>query len=282
MKNILEISASFRTKGNGDALISLCEKNFYKQQFNLKRLFLKDFNIKECSGCMGCAIKKEFCKTDDDLKSLIEQILNCDILLISSPVYFLQAPSIIKAITDRLLFMPEFPNDNEKKPAGIILTAGREGWEGFSVQNISVLLLSLGFYVKDILVSYGQGPSEVLLNENIEEKIETFSKNILDDTFKSPMLSERCPVCFGNSFQLISSKTVKCPVCNITGEIQNFEHKKPLILFSENVINNSRWSSQNLKEHMESWVGLSGQRYKEKLREIIKIRQKILSFSEGK
>jgi len=225
---------------------------------------------------MKCALQKEFCHIQDDFKTLINKIMSCDILIISAPVYFLGAASIIKTINDRLLYLNNTVDYSDRKPAGIIITAGRKDWEGLAVQNVSTLLLTLGFNVKDVLIEFGQGPSEVLLNEDIEEKIRKFTDKILYSTQKYPVISDRCPVCFGNSFNLLDNVTVKCPVCNLKGKITESKNNKTLLLFSESDINNSRWSKENLKDHMENWVARSGQRYRERVKEILKRRKNLL------
>lgn len=276
MKKLITISSSFRHKGNGETLLALCEKALPESEFLIERLYLKDFNIKNCTGCMKCAINREFCHLDDDLKSLIDKILSCDILMVSSPVYFLGASSIIKTINDRLLCMNNFVDYGNKKPSGIIITAGRQDWEGISVQNVSTLLLTLGFSIKDVLTAYGQGPSEVLLAQDIESKIKIFAERVINPDFKVSNLSDRCPVCFSDSFKLVDQTTVKCRLCNLTGQINCYKDNKTLILFSESDINNSRWSKENLKDHMENWVTGSGQRYREKVKEILKRRKNLL------
>lgn len=268
------ISSSYRPKGNGEALLNLCRKTLTK--FDLTQIYLKDFNIKNCTGCMSCVINKDFCKINDDLKDLIEQILSYDALLISSPVYFLGAASIIKTINDRLLSIHNFVDYKKRKPAGIIITAGRTGWEGFSIQNLSVLLLSLGFYIKDVIVTHAQGPSEVLLNTDITEKMALFTENIINPDYKIPNISNKCPVCFGESFNILGKSRIKCPVCNISGEIID-NGDKPLILFSENDINSNRWSDKNLKDHMENWVAKSWLEYRKKVREVMQARKKLLN-----
>lgn len=276
MKKILFISSSPRIKGNGDVLLSLCEKNISDPDYSVEKLYIKDFNIKSCTGCMKCAINNQFCHIDDELKKLTDKIISSDILFIASPVYFLGAFSIIKKINERLLYMHNVINFNQTKRAGIILTAGRKDWEGFAVQNLSILLLSLGFRIQDVFIGQAQGPAEILLEENIENKINAFTFNVLDENYKYHNLSDKCPICFGSSFNLIDKTTVKCPVCNVKGEISQIKDNKTLILFSESDINNSRWSKKNLKDHMENWVTASGSNYKTRVREIIKRRKELL------
>jgi len=282
LDKLLTISSSYRTKGNGEVLLDMYENFLSESQYNKKRLYLRDFSIKTCTGCMGCAINKEFCKIEDDLRKLIDQILISDVLIISAPVYFLGASSITKAIGDRLLGIHNLLDYSKRKPAGIIITAGREEWEGLAIQNLSILLLSLGFYIKDVLVAHGQGPSEVVLDPDIKNKIEIFTKNIANPDYKVPNISNKCPVCFGESFNILDKSKIKCAICNLSGEIIG-NKDEILISFPEDAINNSRWSADNLKDHMENWVEGSIQRYKEKIREIMKLRNSIkVSINKSK
>lgn len=274
MSKLLTISGSYRSRGNGEFLLDICNKFLPNEEQT--RLYLQDYKIENCTGCMACAINKHSCKIEDDIKDLIDKVLNCDTLIISSPVYFLGAASIIKAINDRLLIMHNLVDYSKRKPAGIIITAGREGWEGHSIQDVSILLLSLGFYVKDVLLVHGQGPSEVVLIPDIEEKVKTFTSNIIDPDYKVPHISNKCPVCFGESFKILETNKVKCQICNITGKVTTQQDSKILIEFPENSMQVSRWSNENLKDHMENWVGGSIEIYRKKTREII-LKRKILS-----
>ena len=281
MKKFLAIISSYRSKGNGESIITLCEKFLpeYTNDSMFEKVFLNDYKIENCKGCMRCAINKEFCKINDDLKKLIDKVLECDYLLISSPVYFLGTPSIIKTINDRLLFLHNLLNYSERKHAGLIITAGRPGWEGLAVQNLSTLALSLGFNINDLLFEYGQGPSEVLLNINLENNINIFLNNLINPEPYKNEHTDRCPVCFGKSFEILDEDVIKCPTCNIKGEISKKDNKT-LILFSESDINNSRWTEKNLVDHMEHWVEESGLRYREKVKEILKKKKSFASLTK--
>ncbi|EKE04589.1 MAG: NADPH-dependent FMN reductase [uncultured bacterium] len=132
----------------------------------------------------------------------------------------------------------------------------------------------MGFYVKDVLITHGQGPSEVLLNTDIKEKVQAFTKNIVNPDYKVPVVSNRCPICFGESFNLLNNSKIRCSVCDLTGEIIENQNEV-LISFPADPINQSRWSAENLKDHMENWVEGSVQTYKGRMREIMKLRNSI-------
>ena len=69
-----------------------------------------DFYKLDLHGCMSCLIckkeGKERCKCywKDELSPLIERILDADVLLIGSPIYFSEPTSHYRALLERLIF----------------------------------------------------------------------------------------------------------------------------------------------------------------------------------
>ncbi|MEI7475414.1 MAG: flavodoxin family protein [bacterium] len=278
MDKILSINFSHRMKGNSDSLLSLVEKSINKTYSDkeLKRLNIKDLDIKNCIGCMSCAINNNFCFLEDDFKQFTDEISACDSLIIASPVYFLGAPSSLKALIDRMLYYHNIIDFANPKPAKIIITAGRNGWLGNVVEEIARFLLSSGFYLNDLKIFYAQGPSEVLLTDNISNEIELFTKEMFrKKTVQNP--SAQCPLCKTDKFAITGQNQIKCSICDIKGEIISYENNRALILFDESDINNSRWEYNNLKQHMVEWVEKSGLKYKSRVRDILKIRKQLLS-----
>ncbi len=58
-------------------------------------------NIQPCSGCLRCNLIKRCSLRGDDWGNLSRDILDADIIAISSPVYFFNFPSKLKCIIDR-------------------------------------------------------------------------------------------------------------------------------------------------------------------------------------
>lgn len=275
MSKILTVNFSHRMKGNSDTLLSLAENSVNKlyPEKQLKRINTKDFNIKNCTGCMLCVMKNEFCFLADDFKKFTDELISSNSLIIASPVYFLGAPAIVKAMTDRMLYYNNIIDFSKPKPAKIIITAGRNGWLGNVVENIAIFLFSAGYYIDDFKIFYAQGPSEILLEDNIDNEIELFIKN--KTNIQNP--STNCPLCKTDRFKINSENQIECTICNIKGEVVSYENNRTLILFDDSDINNSRWEYNNLKNHMVEWVGKSGAKYKTHIREILKRRKQLLS-----
>ena len=62
-----------------------------------------DKHIEPCTGCFACKRNGGACFHDDDMKSILEQILDSDLLLLSYPLYCYGMPSPLKALMDRTM-----------------------------------------------------------------------------------------------------------------------------------------------------------------------------------
>ena len=93
---ILYISGSPRADSNTDVLLntslSITGGQFIK---------LKNFKIKPCSSCWAC-LKSDSCVIPDEMTSqIVPLLLNCEGIVLGSPVYFNNVSSILKAFIDR-------------------------------------------------------------------------------------------------------------------------------------------------------------------------------------
>ena len=62
-----------------------------------------DKHIEYCTGCFACMHNGGKCIHDDDMKAILEKILDSDLLVFSYPLYCYGMPAPLKAILDRVL-----------------------------------------------------------------------------------------------------------------------------------------------------------------------------------
>ena len=62
-----------------------------------------DKHIEYCRGCFACMRNGGVCIHDDDMKAILEEILDSDLLLLSFPLYCYGMPAPLKALIDRIL-----------------------------------------------------------------------------------------------------------------------------------------------------------------------------------
>ena len=62
-----------------------------------------DKRIEYCTGCFSCMHNGGTCIHDDDMRPILEEILDSDLLLLSYPLYCYGMPAPLKALMDRTL-----------------------------------------------------------------------------------------------------------------------------------------------------------------------------------
>ena len=62
-----------------------------------------DKHIEYCTGCFACMLGGGTCIHDDDMRGILEQILDSDLLIWSYPLYCYGMPAPLKALLDRTL-----------------------------------------------------------------------------------------------------------------------------------------------------------------------------------
>ncbi|MEO0294456.1 MAG: flavodoxin family protein [candidate division WOR-3 bacterium] len=267
--NIGILICSERKKGNSETLANYIKKKFSDLSFEL--IFLRDFEIKECDGCMRCVFKKEKCKIEDDLYKLIDNITKNDALILIAPTYVLTIPGKLKMVIDRFLCIYEIIKDLEIKPAMSIGVASPIDWDQFELPFMNIFLLSLGYKVTDSFLLYGAGPGEVLLDENLYKIDEGINKilNFQEKPYEST-ISDRCPVDYNKNFEHIEGEKFRCPFCLTPCYLRNNS-----FYFYEKDLNKNRWTKEKMKEHFEEWILKTKERFKELLPKIIESKNKI-------
>ena len=56
-----------------------------------------------CRGCFACKYNDGQCVQDDDMREILEQMLESDLLLFSFPLYCYSMPAVLKNLVDRML-----------------------------------------------------------------------------------------------------------------------------------------------------------------------------------
>ena len=70
---------------------------------DIKFIHVVDKNIGYCRGCFTCKRNGGTCVLDDDMRDILEMILDSDLLLFNYPLYSYGMPSQLKALIDRTM-----------------------------------------------------------------------------------------------------------------------------------------------------------------------------------
>ena len=141
--NILGISGTPRKGGNSEILLEASLEPFYNKKWNVTIIFLSDINIKPCIGCDIC-IEKGHCNIDDDMDKIYTAYEECDAIIISSPSYYRNVPSQLKALFDRTYAVKNKKIFRGKLGGAIAVGRGSSGGQSIVLNVIHNFYLSCG------------------------------------------------------------------------------------------------------------------------------------------
>ena len=111
---VLALVGSGRKKGNCDLLCDAALAGAKGAGARVGKLYLCDLDIRPCTGCDACQNRKGgLCVFKDDMRKLYPLLLECDRLVLASPIYYFTVSGYMKLLMDR--FYP-FANPRQPQP----------------------------------------------------------------------------------------------------------------------------------------------------------------------
>ncbi len=101
-KNILVIHASPRPGGNSDILCDRLMEGAQEVGHTCEKITLHGKQIGYCVACDACRKNGGSCAIRDDMDGIYEKMLQADIVVLSTPVYFFSMSAQLKTMIDRL------------------------------------------------------------------------------------------------------------------------------------------------------------------------------------
>lgn len=120
---VLAISASPRHGGNSDVLCDQFLQGAADAGHSAKKISLSSMSISPCTACYGCRNTHE-CVKRDDMKMVLQELINADIIVLATPVYFYSMDAQMKTMIDRCL--PRYQEIRNKDFYYIITAADPE------------------------------------------------------------------------------------------------------------------------------------------------------------
>lgn len=100
-KKVLILSGSPRKGGNSDLL---CDEFMRGAESNgncVEKIRIAEKKVAPCLGCYYCADHGGECVRKDDMAEILQKMIDSDVLVLSSPVYFYSIDAQLKAVIDR-------------------------------------------------------------------------------------------------------------------------------------------------------------------------------------
>ncbi len=101
MKKVLILSGSPRKGGNSDILCQQFAKGAAEAGNEVEIVRVADKKIAPCKACYYCRTHEGECAIKDDMAEVLQKMIDADVIVLASPVYFYSVDAQLKAVIDR-------------------------------------------------------------------------------------------------------------------------------------------------------------------------------------
>lgn len=189
---VLGISGSPRKDGNTDHLLGEALRGAEREGASVDRLRLADFTITPCLECHGCDETGQ-CVVQDDMQKIYPRLLEADIIILASPIFFYGITAWAKALVDRsqalwarkyLIKDPAYLQGGKKRKGFFISVGATKGQKLFDGAILTVKYFFDAIhaeYVGELLFRGLDAKGDVLKHpEALEQAFEAGRKLVLD------------------------------------------------------------------------------------------------------
>ena len=103
MKKVLAIVSSPRKGGNSELLVDEFVKGAKEAGNTVEKVCLREKKIAPCLACEACLRNGGTCVQKDDMAEVLAKLIDADVIVLSTPVYYYSVCAQMKAMIDRSL-----------------------------------------------------------------------------------------------------------------------------------------------------------------------------------
>lgn len=100
-KKVLILSGSPRKGGNSDILCDEFMKGTVEAGNDVEKIRVADKKVGYCKACYYCTAHNGECVIKDDMAEILQKMIDSDVIVLASPVYFYSIDAQLKAVIDR-------------------------------------------------------------------------------------------------------------------------------------------------------------------------------------
>lgn len=127
-KKVVVLSTSLRSNSNSELMAKSFVEGVKDSGNDVEFITLKNKEIRFCIGCLACQ-KIGHCVIKDDVAGIMDSVLNADVVVWATPIYYYEMSGQMKTLIDRL--NPMYSKDYKFRDVYLLATAAEEGDEVF-------------------------------------------------------------------------------------------------------------------------------------------------------
>ena len=177
---VVILFGSHRRNGNSEKVLELFQSHPALQNAEINSIFLMDKKIQPCLSCYEC-FKHPECVLQDDVKAIVDQMIESDMIFYVPVVYAFSIGSIFQAFLERAGFgyLRPYNRPLKDKLATVIVIGRRYGHDTVAAQVIMNILLNemiiIGSGFLPLLQGVEKFPGNIMADE---EGLDSFDKNV--------------------------------------------------------------------------------------------------------
>lgn len=224
---------------------------------------LHDLSIKPCTGCNACVVNL-FEKSgpgdciikNDDFAFIDEKIMECDGLILGSPIYEKSPSGLLKVLNDRMgpshdvafrmiakkireekgITTGKGPDERAfKSRAASLIAVGGSEWDNLALPMLHLFALPLQMEVVDkILVNWVGLPAAVVFREEALQRARKSGRHVVE-TLRKPITEAEyigepgiCPMCHSKLIEIRNDNDnfpAICGICGVRGTLHVVNNK---------------------------------------------------------
>ena len=145
-KKVLIISSSFSWSNNTKKLCEQLKKGAEENKNEVELVELRHRKINFCLGCNTCQRNGGTCVYKDDVPEILDKMLDSDVIVLATPVYFYSITGQLKTLIDRTY--SKFSSLNNKEFYFILSCAAP--YEEPYKNDLDIAINSLRWFVKSL------------------------------------------------------------------------------------------------------------------------------------
>lgn len=127
-RKVLVLSGSPRNNGNSDILCNEFMRGAVESGNEVEKIRVAEKKIGYCTACYACR-DTGICVIKDDMAEIMQKMIDADVIVLASPVYFYSIDAQLKALIDRTVCRWTEVKDKEFYYIMTAADSGRESME---------------------------------------------------------------------------------------------------------------------------------------------------------
>ena len=175
---IIILQGSPNIEGSTNLLVESFSKGARENGHEIKRIDVANLEINPCIGCIACGYEGT-CVQDDDNEMIKNEILNSDMIVFTTPLYYYGMTAQLKTVIDRFCSYNSSLHNKRLKSVLLAVAWNSDDWTFDALESYyKTLVRYCHFEDKGMILGYGCGTPSMTNNSKYIKKAYELGKEV--------------------------------------------------------------------------------------------------------